>query len=130
MSKPFYYNLFIFFITLLFWSAPTLSSDDAYLDALEAEAKSGDQSSPSTEKPIKTSLPSSDPEQQMKEYSMLLKSNYPATYNAYVKLDHEDKVSVVNSYFEHDKNPVKASSLLFNLYFDSKRKKRENNESN
>jgi hypothetical protein len=123
-------GLFFIFISLTIWATPAASRDDVYLDALDAEAESSDNITPHTNKPNKSSQAANTRHQQMQEYQLLLKNSYPASYNAYNKLNQEDKETVVQNYFENGKNAAKSSHLLFNLYFESKREKRAHNESN
>lgn len=125
-----YPKLFFIFLILTIWSAPATSINNAYLDALDEEAELSSNLNPDINESAKPSPVNDIQQQQMQEYQLLLKNKYPATYNAYLKLDMENKKAVVSGYFEHEKNAAKASHILFNLYFESKKKKRALNESN
>jgi hypothetical protein len=55
-----------------------------------------------------------------KEFEVRLAKELPATFRTYRILSREDKLMVINTYFENKKNMPVATRLLFNLYFNIK----------
>ncbi len=121
---------FCLLICTIFWSVTALSDDDAYLQALEAEAEASDetkktQPQPETSKPTpqasKQSIESGLLTLQHKiEFTTQLSHELPATSRAYYKLNNTQKQNVIDIYFKHDKDMSKATQLLFNLYFKNR----------
>ncbi|VAW60307.1 hypothetical protein MNBD_GAMMA11-1356 [hydrothermal vent metagenome] len=109
---------------LLLWQPLATGNDDAYLKALEAEVDST--SIPQTG--TRLSEPSRKAQSATKaenttEFEQKLTRELPATHHAYMRLNKDDQMKVVNHYFRHDKDMGATTHLLFNLYFSSKNKR-------
>ncbi|VAW59032.1 hypothetical protein MNBD_GAMMA08-796 [hydrothermal vent metagenome] len=118
-------------------SFPALCGDDLYLKELEAEVESSShvadkEVSSSTKKALSAEKNKAllMAENNEKEFKAILKNELPATYNAYKKLNDNDKTQVVNLYLDSGKDVSAATRLLFNLYFKTKREQRVNNATN
>lgn len=100
---------------------PAISSDDAYLDALEAEAESSSslKSEPQPEGGDAGQKPSIQ-ESQQQDFERTLKNQLPATFKTYRMLSPEDKLVVVETYFANAESMPKATRVLFQLYFKIK----------
>lgn len=111
----------IAFIVFTFWVTPAICSDDAYLQALEAEAVDsvGMNNTPPV-LDVKKQIPAVKKGQKIEFESQLLKHfpvEYSATFETYKKLNVNDKAKVVAAYFASGKNITVSTKLLFNLYF-------------
>ncbi len=104
--------------------APAFSTDDAYLDALEAEAEVIN--APQSPKQVTQPETRSEPNNNLKtiqrkiEFTNQLSKELPATTRAFYKLTEIQKKAVIDIYFDNDKSMSKATHLLFNLYFKNK----------
>lgn len=109
-----------FFIVLVFWANQVFSSDDKYLQALEAEANSGIVQA--EEKTAASSKAGAVAPQNniKKEFETRLLNELPATYKTYRLLEKQDKQKVVEVYYSSDKNMLITTRLLFDLYFKVK----------
>ncbi len=113
-------------ILLFICTGTAISADDPYLQALEAEAEDSNNinKTPVTHH-TETSQPLPDADslqiaERQKEFTARLSKELPATTRAYNKLSIENKVKVIDSYFNSDRNMTMATRLLFNLYFKTK----------
>jgi len=110
--------LFLFFMLLPLEVSAT-SSDDSYLQALDAEAESS--SNLQNKKPLTYEKdPRLNQKMRHNEFNKRLSKELPATTRAYNKLTNENKQKVVDTYFANKKNMSVATRLLFNLYFKQK----------
>ena len=98
------------------------AADDAYLNALEAEAERSAKVSkqPTTKKSTKQNKSSVSSEFQIR-FEQILENERPATYRFYTKLPDQAKSSVVEIYKQSNKIST-ASKKVFDLYFNQMKK--------
>jgi len=127
----FFHFIFWLLICLSLWTAPATANDDAYLDALNAEAESSD----STQRPKQTAPKQAVTKTKNKpifeesrlqliqrkiEFTTKLSKELPATTRTFYKLGDKQKKEVIDAYYANNKNMSVATQLLFNLYFKNK----------
>ena len=111
-------NILSFCLLFTFWVNPVFSSNDSYLDALEAEAESSNEvqktqgATPSESKKEKKLIDSNKI-----EFEARLSNQLPATFKTYRMLSEENKKIVVNIYFDNNRSMPSATRRLFELYF-------------
>ena len=105
------------------------AAEDAYLDALEAEAERSAKipkkpparsSSQAKGKSSETKLNKANAEFQIR-FEQVLENERPATYRFYTKLPDQAKTSVVEIYKQSNKIST-ASKKVFDLYFNQMKK--------
>ena len=109
---------FILFLSLALWTTLAVGADDSYLDALEAEAAAS--SAVESDELSVTETQNQQINQQhskQSEFEERLARQLPATFKTYRMLSADEKMMVVNTYFENNQNMPVATRLLFNLYF-------------
>ncbi|HEY5603862.1 MAG TPA: hypothetical protein VIM41_12200 [Gammaproteobacteria bacterium] len=107
------------------YSTAAIAVDDAYVKALEVEAKRSAQlndndgkksvSSVNGAAQSKQILPVEN--QELQQFELELKTSWPATYRFYKKLDPQDQSKVLTVYKE-DNKMTKVNKTVFNLYFE------------
>lgn len=101
----------------LSWSHIATASDDAYLDAMEAEAQSSETTKKTSLDNKETDLKQSISNKQQLEFEARLSKELPASFRTYNKLTKENKQNIVSIYFETNKNMPISTRALFSLYF-------------
>ena len=101
----------------LSWSYIAIGSDDAYLDAMEAEAQSSDTTLNTNQDNIETDLKKTASNKKQLEFESKLSNELPTTYKSYNKLTEENKQTVISTYYETNKSMPTATRVLFSLYF-------------
>ncbi|MCW9013909.1 MAG: hypothetical protein OQL06_09005 [Gammaproteobacteria bacterium] len=108
----------ILFLSLVLWTTVAVSTDDSYLDALEAEAAASSVVESNTPSVTETqNQPVNQQDIRKSEFEARLAKQLPATFKTYRMLPADEKMMVVNTYFENNQNMPVATRLLFNLYF-------------
>ena len=123
--RPVRLSIFLSALCGLLGTGPALGSDDAYLQALEAEAEASSNIntaqapsvSPAAGPSAQPGKPTDGDTVRMQEFEQRLSKQLPATFKTYRMLSSEDKRLVIDTYFENNKNMPVATRMLFNLYF-------------
>ena len=118
VSKPEKIKSLILFLSLALWATLAVGVDDSYLDALEAEAAASSTVESDTLSVTETqNQQSSQQDNRQSEFEERLARQLPATFKTYRMLSADEKMMVVDTYFENNQNMTVATRLLFNLYF-------------
>jgi len=107
------------FVCIL-WSNIAIASDDAYLDAMEAEAESSSNVQQAGQNNKKTEQKKSTKDRQKLEFEARLSNELPATFKTYRMLSKENKQIVISTYFDSNRSMPKSTRILFDLYFKKK----------
>ncbi len=104
----------------ILWMNTAISSDTAYLDALEAEAESSENIESANQNKKEEKLDTTAKNKQKVEFEARLSNELPATFRTYKMLSDNDKETVIATYFDNNRNMPKSTRALFNLYFKVK----------
>lgn len=104
----------------ILWINTAISSDTAYLDALEAEAESSENIESANQNKKEEKLDTTAKNKQKVEFEARLSNELPATFRTYKMLSDNDKETVIATYFDNNRNMPKSTRALFNLYFKVK----------
>ncbi|RDH84532.1 MAG: hypothetical protein DIZ80_03405 [endosymbiont of Galathealinum brachiosum] len=102
------------------WVNIAIASDDAYLDALEAEAESSNDIQSTKQVNKKFELEKITKNKQKIEFESRLSKELPASFKTYRMLSEDNKQVVITTYFDSNQNMPVATRALFNLYFKVK----------
>jgi len=111
-------NVLSFCLLSTLWINPAFSSDDPYLDALEAEVESSNDVQKNQDAtPSESNKEKKLIDNNKLEFEARLSNQLPATFKTYRMLSEENKKTIVNIYFDNNRSMPSATRRLFELYF-------------
>jgi len=113
------------------WNAGLYAAEIDFLKELDAEADeiiskkaspvAGSSSNNSSATQVNPSAEPALTEEQKKnknEFESALRNQLPGTYKLYMRLNHEQRLVVVETYITNDRKMAVATRQLFNMYFN------------